>query len=88
MNICATCRWWGYGRTKELESKAFWQLARPCGAITHDQDHTGSDPGGYLPRGVKAQVLDGSGYFAALRTAADFGCVLHKPLREVGPDVG
>lgn len=28
----------------------------------------------------RATVVDGSGYFAALKCEADFGCVLHEPL--------
>lgn len=28
---------------------------------------------------AKAIAVDGSGYYAALRTAADFGCTLHTP---------
>lgn len=30
-------------------------------------------------RAAKAFAVDGSGYYAALRTFPDFGCVLHQP---------
>ena len=42
-----------------------------------------------LLKAAKAIAVDGSGYYAALRTAADFGCVLHTALsREPAPSDG
>ncbi len=35
---------------------------------------------------AKAIAVDGSGYYAALRTRADFGCVLHSPLPKPEPE--
>lgn len=82
-NRCGTCRHWGTPRDNGTET---WGL-RPCVAVIpkYDvavlKDENGNDlwDENYEPVPVntpKAMVVDGSGYFAALKTAEDFGCVL------------
>ena len=85
MKTCGTCKHWG-------RSKDAGEVFRPCQAVIHDewsQSGTGVDlDADWLDdeeraeiiafRKLKAVVVDGSGYLAALRTQEDFGCVLHE----------
>lgn len=49
---------------------------RTCKRVEHDE-------GGKYPPNKKALVIDGSGYFAALKVEKDFGCILWEPKDEV-----
>jgi len=72
---CVTCKHWG---NAEDEGKLF----RECQRILHDVvqasdcDEFSRDPENVLEE--TAVVIDGSGYFARLRSKADFGCVMHE----------
>lgn len=75
MNTCGECRF----RGDELESYDS-KLGRDakngsflCGKIEHDNDPE------FRKSSDKATVIDGSGYYAALCVAEDFGCVLWEP---------
>ncbi len=86
---CGTCRHWGAPRPEDYEEvtpaiKAdserlgMWDKIRPCGAVYSSESdgvHCFVSP----PRDRKAVVCDGSGYYASLRTAADFGCTMWEP---------
>lgn len=48
---------------------------RECYAVEHH------DPDSHPPADAAAFVVDGSGYFAALRTREDFACSLFRALR-------
>lgn len=87
MKTCATCRFWGLpgGETEQAATRiredsieaGFWNKVRPCGAVAMPDDSIG--PHAYsMPSGARAEVVDGSGYYASLRTREDFGCVLHE----------
>lgn len=80
MPKCSTCRWWGHDASageRDSHDPTLWARARPCGAMHFDGWDSGPHPVDIEPP-HKAQVVDGSGYYASLRTAADFGCVLHE----------
>ncbi len=73
---CGGCRHWGPVRAIadefdviDMDERVYGNL-RPCLAIKMGLEGIGPEPG------AKAEVLDGSGYYATLRTAEDFGCVL------------
>lgn len=87
LQLCGTCRHWG--EPQDWSFIAALQSLRPCGAVKHDaklprkKDADGldaEDPETFGPildcPTPKAVVVDGSGYFAALKTAEDFGCPL------------
>ena len=84
--LCSNCRFWGTN-SEEHESNEYKQ----CQSVIHDDECLSgqdSQPDDDLPswKGQakvsawrsthKACVQDGSGYWAALRTSKDFGCVL------------
>lgn len=90
MNRCSTCRFWGSAdggddinaleRVREdSERLGLWDRVRPCGAIHQNVEANGAYAHTLEPK-EKALVCDGSGYYASLRTASDFGCVLHRAL--------
>lgn len=82
MNTCGTCKHWGKDRLP------YFPGLHPCRAVIaqHDVEKVSDDngfdveppDGCYLAKGgtPKAVAVDGSGYFAALKTREDFGCVL------------
>ena len=76
MKTCETCKFWGDEDDKN-------NLFRECQAINHQASY---DP--YEENSDSALedqlaiTIDGSGYFAAIKTQADFGCVLHESLGE------
>lgn len=75
VNTCGTCRFWGSGDRAETER------FRECTAIIHDRGYpvspnTDCDPN--FADAHCATAVDGSGYYAAVRCRADFGCVLHQ----------
>ena len=82
---CGQCKFWG----KNGETGEF----RECIGIVHDKDLLTNnlednvnvdDNDDWTPETLKfrsenkAVTIDDSGYFAALRTKEDFGCVLYK----------
>lgn len=73
MNTCATCKYQGesYIHT-EFHDKVPVRIETPF----HECQRIFFDGGGdRLPPNTKAYIVDGSGYYAALRTRDDFGCV-------------
>ena len=84
---CKTCRHWG---SEKDASEDF----RECQAIPHasqgterrDEEWETPYPDEYVEgvMSAPAVTVDGSGYFAALQTKADFGCTLWAPQEDVG----
>ena len=73
MNTCATCKYQG-----EAYEHTDWVDGEPVTTVTkfHQCNKIYWDNGGDgIPRHIKAYIVDGSGYFAALRCRDDFGCV-------------
>lgn len=84
---CETCQHWGDGDSDD--TGAF----RRCLAVIHaalgteDGDCIEDDATGGLAESVlehPALVIDGSGYFAALKTQASFSCALWEQRKEGG----
>lgn len=90
-DTCATCRHWQFA----APDWQFDELViGECKAIRM-REHIEEDAARHLPdgrwddaaepliaaalRAERALVVDASGYHAALRTTADFGCVRHAP---------
>lgn len=81
MNRCGDCKFWG------KESESVTREFRSCTGIIHDGYDRNAVGKEDLDDRVDielvvniqsrpAVVVDGSGYFAALKTKEDFGCVL------------
>lgn len=79
MNRCGDCKFWG----RKGEDGKF----RSCTGVIHDESSIHDEEvGDWMDEEYKesvirinalpAVVVDGSGYFAALKTKEDFGCVL------------
>ena len=88
MKTCKTCRYWGLPRDeydaeaieqikKDSDRLHLWGRVRPCGAVLACESGVGPSAT-TLSEGERARVVDGSGYYASLRTRDDFGCVLHE----------
>lgn len=75
MNKCGTCRFWKPVDDSSDPSPAFFseeitdKTWGQCGRIEMLESSQSPELAG---------CVDGSGYFAALRSKADFGCVLHE----------
>lgn len=94
---CGNCKFWGrqikkYRGAPPKDQAGEW---RQCGRIEHDRDNaTFDDTDEWWDEDYKkeridhplrlglAVVTDGSGYFAALKSRADFGCELFEPIEE------
>jgi hypothetical protein len=84
---CGTCPFWTGREALSEAGEAF----RQCQRLVHDQNR---DVDGYdreeepaiarqtTLRRELAVLQDGSGYYAAIKCRADFGCVLHEPACE------
>lgn len=76
---CGTCKFWGSDPHDDEIREAdpdLWARVRPCAGVPQAPDH-GSGPYAHeLAPNARAEVIDGSGYYASLRTREDFGCVL------------
>lgn len=80
---CGTCKYWG----KPDETEEFRQCqvirhdeklyTRPRGERWEDDDPTEEELK-FRSENI-AVACDGSGYFGALRSRSDFGCILHVP---------
>lgn len=72
--ICGNCKYKGEVLTTydEEEYKDVPNSYFRCNRIVHDQ-------GWKFKQGLKALVIDGSGYYAALCVEDDFGCIEWKP---------
>lgn len=68
---CRTCKYWGDAEDKELAPP---DEARTCVRVGAVQDADESDVTKREP--MLAYTLDGSGYYSALITYPEFGCVL------------
>lgn len=91
MGLCGTCRHWEQGN--DWKERAAGMAV--CRAIkmrdrVEDSAHEGFDRWGEgwevvtaretaALQAAKAVAVDGSSYYAAIMTTADFGCVLHEP---------
>lgn len=83
MNLCGTCKHWGTGDFgpwgkydddgNEVPQTGPW---RACGRIP--RTYYQNEPEDVAPENRRAVTCDGSGFFSAIKTAADFGCVLHE----------
>lgn len=90
MKTCETCelwkferRDWEYDELRLGECKGIKQRS----SIESDALDAAGNPDRWSTKGeaaikaamlaTKAIAVDGSGYYAALRTAPDFGCILH-----------
>ena len=77
LGSCGKCKHWGSPEETHEEY-------RSCRAIVHDEGSFTSGDGKYqdVPTTTEfrathpAVVVDGSGFFAALRSRADFACIL------------
>lgn len=92
MKTCGTCKHWGAGHNeheKAGESVEKDDIFKPCGAVVQvDKFVADARPAWSKDtalrasleevRARKAVVVDGSDYFAALKTQSDFGCLLHE----------
>lgn len=91
-SLCETCEHWKFddvdylfddlkfGRCsniRQLETV----ISEACDAagISNRWDEGGEEISRQGVAAAKAIAVDGSGYYAAVRTAPDFGCILHKP---------
>lgn len=80
---CGNCRLWG---TEDDNNGVY----RQCAAALHDEyglagkplDQWTSEQEHRRINDCPAVAVDGSGYWAALRTRDDFGCVLFEPKPE------
>lgn len=75
---CGTCKFWGSDpQDDEIRegNPGLWARVRPCAGVLHDQEASGPYPYALVAE-RRAGVIDGSGYYASLRTREDFGCVL------------
>lgn len=68
--ICGTCRWWGLSSNRALVDGAY----RACERVRMREQFPQDGP--LAVSEDPAFVEDGSGYYAAIRCRADFGCVL------------
>jgi hypothetical protein len=73
VKTCETCRFWSMSPKDENGFDV--GVHRLCAAVIHGNHWNAED--GTVARSL-AVVTDGSGYAAALRTQANFGCVMHE----------
>lgn len=69
---CGSCKYFGKEMTRddfEVDEYDIPSGFHKCERIKHDKNHT-------LSLKEKAVLIDGSGYFAAIRVKEDFGCQL------------
>lgn len=96
MQFCETCEHWAFDERDVAFDRL--RLGR-CRAIRQREDiiEPARSMGDWDSReaeehrllaAAKAIAVDGSGYYAAIRTAADFGCVLHEPKAALTPSPG
>lgn len=92
MERCETCKHWKFdkpdwefdelhfGECKAMKMRD--EIVREALAeaeIDSQYDEGGEEVAKRALAATKAIPVDGSGYYAGLRTAPDFGCVLHTP---------
>jgi hypothetical protein len=82
METCGTCKNW-----KRIDQEEWYERESndtrygTCQAIPHAAIKWDQDSDRNLIAGDwKAVAVDGSGFFAAIKTQECFGCVLHKPI--------
>lgn len=90
MKLCGTCKYWGNRDDEGLSHRACRAVIhdRDCetdplaGEPIEERDWLTDEQKAALIaiRDRPAVVLDGSGYFAALKTRESFGCILHEEL--------
>jgi hypothetical protein len=79
METCGTCKHWKLIDAEEelIDDPRFGT----CAAIPQGQSEWDEASDRNMVVGDwKAVAVDGSGYFAAIKTRECFGCVLHEPL--------
>jgi hypothetical protein len=82
MNNCSNCKHWEFPRVKSWGNDVTYG---ECRAVLHNDNYKfdpypdedeDNDPDTFnIPL---ACVVDGSGYYAGLRTKSDFSCCLHE----------
>jgi hypothetical protein len=75
---CGTCKHWKRvdAESTDIEDPRYGQ----CEAIPRAEYEWDEDLDIHVVKGDwQAVAVDGSGYFAALRTRESFGCILHDP---------
>lgn len=74
MEHCKTCRWWGVEPEQGIRGDQPSDGTNFCGnpGIAFSEDS------GPVPIGG-ASILDGSGFWGAIVTHDEFGCVRHEP---------
>ena len=96
--LCGTCRFWGphdkyedapgYAVCKRIQHDKDGHTSSVEYDEQHMQELVTEDPDErekiLMGREQKAVSLDGSGYFPAVRSRGDFGCVLHEPIPQEG----
>lgn len=82
-NRCGNCAFWGRHPT-DPGSTDYPKEFRQCTAIIHGNGHNipFDDNFQRILTPHKAVAVDGSGYFAALRTKEDFACILFDQFKE------
>lgn len=96
---CETCRHWKFAEDDwEFDGLRMGKCARIqmrqeiADSVTFPEgverwDEAGEKLVGAAMLASKAIAVDGSGYYAAIRTAPDFGCTLHEPAAAPSPPV-
>ena len=81
MGTCGTCKHW-----KRIDQEDWYEQESndprygTCTAIPHGKTQwEESSDRNIMVGDWKAVAVDGSGYFAAIKTQDSFGCVLHEP---------
>ncbi len=78
MKTCGTCRHWGVDlRNSRQDTLAGWVDQKRCYRIADSSEHVFDNE--HVLDDEPAYTQDGSGYFSALLTKPDFGCVLWEP---------
>lgn len=77
MNKCGTCKYFGEEVMQWSDGTGLPTGLHTCDRIKHSNFYDYDDPAEYdRIEADLADVVDGSGYQAALRVREDFGCVL------------
>lgn len=76
MKTCKTCKWWDKDGSRSQKHQQT-QLCL-CPSISSSASNAEWCPNTFNVTGSNAELIDGSGYLALLRTGPDFGCVHHE----------
>lgn len=100
METCETCRWWMFdtpdwqfddlriGECKRVKQREVIEDEATRDLVDGRWNDAAEDAIKSAMQEARAIVVDGSGYYAALRTMPDFGCNRHEysptPTKEMG----